>query len=138
MTLNDTRKQRVARARARTQRIARAAELLWEDRLTDAQIAVELGIHRATLARLKQDPEVQALLAAHAEEADWAWRKFMHATVWKDSCHLHREYWGLDCAGEIRRVRSEVRDKVRLATRENLSSDDDDGGREQGDQGGGV
>jgi hypothetical protein len=116
MTVNDTRKHRVARARARTERVARAAELLWDDRLTDTQIAAELGMHRATLARLKQGPEVQALLAAHAEEADWAWGKFMHAKIWAGSCHLHQQYWGLDCAGEIRRVRYEVRDKARPGT----------------------
>jgi DNA-binding transcriptional regulator LsrR (DeoR family) len=54
-------------SRVRERRIARVAELLWEDRLTDVQIAAELGMHRATLARLKKQPDVQALVTAHSE-----------------------------------------------------------------------
>src|SRR5215207_9569286 len=47
--------------------IERAAKLLWEDELTDQQIAEQLGIHRATLARWKYRPDLQALIQVHLE-----------------------------------------------------------------------
>jgi hypothetical protein len=47
--------------------IETAAQLLWEDELTDQQIAEQLGVHRATLARWKHRPDFQAERLAHVE-----------------------------------------------------------------------
>lgn len=64
----DTRKPRrngagVAVPRKRfTRQQQRAAALLADDELTDQQIAAALGVHRATLARWKRQPDFQALL----------------------------------------------------------------------------
>jgi predicted DNA-binding protein YlxM (UPF0122 family) len=53
------------RAEGLTEKQARSVELCWEDRLRDAEIAQELGIHRATLARWKHLPAWQAAYQAH-------------------------------------------------------------------------
>jgi Helix-turn-helix of insertion element transposase len=45
----------------------RAALLLSEDRLTDEEIAADLGIRRRTLAYWKDDPEFAARVAEHVE-----------------------------------------------------------------------
>ena len=47
----------------------RALELVWQDRLTNAQIAAEVGVGERSLSRWKAHPQFQAALGLHYEAA---------------------------------------------------------------------
>ena len=50
-----------------TETLEAAAAMLWEDRLTDEEIAQSLGVSRRTLARWKLRPDLEAMVAVHRE-----------------------------------------------------------------------